>query len=340
MSRTTLRQKKRRTLRKKRAMSLVRPLTVKEEIEKASPGHAKCSPLMEGAPSCLDNETIQSMVAAWNAVHPSDPVTGAPVEFLKQRMTQCRNQDERCLPTQLLSFDQSRRVLKKNFAPSSPTTWLKNKNEWLTSEEIIDHLKQFEVAYPAFKFMGPSPSDFFYKERADDRCAWPELCEFDLAAYLKKGKTKFGVSFNVDTHESDGSHWVSMFVNAAAPVVGIYYFDSAGDPIIKNIAVFRDMVIKQAKKLGMASHFMQNSPVAHQKGSSECGMYSLFFLTTMLEYDKLYEAQNKEQLVFDQLQHFMKGGGESFFETTFKNPHNLFSDSLMEKLRNVYFNRP
>lgn len=171
-------------------------------------------------------------------------------------------------------------------------------------------------------------------------CVWPELCQFDLGEYLKKGKTKFGISFNVDSHESDGSHWVSLFVNASSPVVGIYYFDSAGDPIIKNIAVFRDMVMEQAKKLGRASHFLQNSPVVHQKGDTECGMYSLFFLTTMLEYDKQYEAENKEQLVFAQLNNLLKGGGESFFETTFKNPKTRFSDSLMEKLRGVYFNRP
>ena len=296
---------------------------------------------MKGAASCFDNASIQAMVKAWNAIHPTDPVVGAPVEFLKGRMTQCRNQDERCLPTQLLSSDESSRILKNNFAPSSPRTWLENKNEWLTSDEIIDHLQQYEIAYPAFKFLGPSPSDFFHKDQQKAPCVWPELCNFNLGEYLKKGKTKFGISFNIDPHESDGSHWVSLFVNASTPIVGIYYFDSAGEPIIKNIAVFRDMVIEQSKKMGRASHFVQNSPVAHQKGDTECGMYSLFFLTTMLEYDKQYEAENREQLVFTQLKGFMQGGhGASFFETTFKNNDNIFPDHHMEQLRKIYFNRP
>jgi len=254
-------------------------------------------------------------------------------------MTQCRNQDVRCLSTQLLSSDENKRVLKRNFAPTSPRTWLQNKNEWLTSDEIIHHLKQYEIVYPSFKFLGPSPSDFFYKDKMNDPCVWPELCQFNLADYLKKGKTKFGISFNIDGHESDGSHWVSLFVNATTPVVGIYYFDSAGDPIIKNIAMFRDMVKEQAAKMGRSVYFSQNHPVVHQKGDTECGMYSLFFLTTMLEYDKQYETENKEQLLFAQLNQGIKGGGVNFFERTFKNKANLFRDGLMENLRGVYFNR-
>ena len=306
---------------------------------------ARCSPLYRNRPTCYDPKAIQSLVSAWNLLHPNDPAPATkPLAFLQKRMTQCRNQDERCLSAKLLSSEESNKLLKKNFAPKHPKKWLRNKNEWLTSDEIIDMLKQYEVAYPAFKFIGPSPSDFFFMEPGELECAWPELCSFDLESYLKKGKTKFGISFNTDLHHEPGSHWVSMFINATTPVIGVYYFDSAGDTIHENIAVFRDKVIEQARKLGRVVNFEENGPVAHQKGGTECGMYSLFFITTMLEYDKQYEADNAEQRVFAQLNQLVKpktkGGGHSFFARTFKNRENTFSDKHMESLRHVFFNEP
>ena len=61
----------------------------------------------------------------------------------------------------------------------------------------------------------------------------------------------------------------------------IYYFDSTGDPIHKNINKF----VKTVQKKDPRYKFKQNSPKEHQFGNTECGMYSLFFIITMIQYN-------------------------------------------------------
>jgi Ulp1 protease family, C-terminal catalytic domain len=236
-------------------------------------------------------------------------------------MAQCDEKDERCFSANLLSPEEHRKAMKMDFAPNRPKEWDKNPTTWLTSDEIIDFCKQFEFLYP-MKFLGPSPSDYFYKVKSSDSCYWPELCRFNLGDFLKKGTTLFCVSFNVDKHNSDGSHWVSVFVNAGNPTVEIFYFDSAGDGILPDIKKFTDMVAKQARDLKKKVHYDDNETFDHQKGDTECGMYSLFFFATMLEHSMQYTDRSLS----------------TFFEGTFKNRNGMIEDARMEAYRHTYFN--
>ena len=76
-----------------------------------------------------------------------------------------------------------------SFAPESPPEWKKNPNEWLSSIDIIDVMKQYEKAYKCFDFIGPSPIDFDTRKLYGE-CVWNELCNFNIADQLKNGKTK------------------------------------------------------------------------------------------------------------------------------------------------------
>ena len=51
-------------------------------------------------------------------------------------------------------------------------------------------------------------------------------CKFDLKDYLKEGKNKIGIVFNMDPHYKSGSHWISLFINVKKKV--IFFFDSVG----------------------------------------------------------------------------------------------------------------
>jgi hypothetical protein len=64
-----------------------------------------------------------------------------------------------------------------------------------------------------------------------------------------------------------------------------FYMDSAGNPIPAEIDAFLKRVVQQGLELKptpMRIHFYENCPLEHQMGSSECGMYALYFLITML----------------------------------------------------------
>ena len=51
------------------------------------------------------------------------------------------------------------------FAPPSPVEWKHDPNTWLTSIDINKIMKQYEIAYPSFIFIGPSPINFDRKQK-------------------------------------------------------------------------------------------------------------------------------------------------------------------------------
>lgn len=194
------------------------------------------------------------------------------------------------------------------FAPEAPSEWEKNPNEWLSTEEIEKVMKQYEKAYSCFKFMGPTPIDF--DKRLGNQCVWNDICHFSLLQMLKEGKNKIGMIFNTDPHNKPGQHWISLFINIKRGQ--IFFFDSVGDKAPKEIKILVERIIEQGKKLNPPRNFVydENHPVSHQKGDTECGIYSLFFIVHMLE-DKI---------------------------TSYYLKHHILKDKYMEKFRKIYFN--
>jgi len=169
------------------------------------------------------------------------------------------------------------------FAPKSPASWKKNKNEWLSSVDIENVMKQYEKAFSNFTFLGPSPIDFDLKQMYGE-CVWEELCTFDLKQYISNGKTKIGIIFNTDPHYKDGSHWIAMFVDVKKKY--IFYFDSNGDAPPKEIIVLSERIKKQGKLLGINMEVTGNYPKERQQGNTECGMYTLYFISELVKDNK------------------------------------------------------
>ena len=144
-------------------------------------------------------------------------------------------------------------------------------------------MKQYENEYKNFYFIGPSPIDFDTKinENNNTTCVLDDLCAFNLKSYINKGKEKIGIIFNTDPHDEGGSHWISLFVNV--PERYVYFFNSTGETIPDEIDVLVKRIIEQSKALGKELKFSQNAPKQHQKGGSECGMYSLYFIINVLK---------------------------------------------------------
>ena len=103
-----------------------------------------------------------------------------------------------------------------------------------------------------------------------------------LKDYVDQQITKIGVIFNLDKHDESGSHWTSMFVDLEEGI--IFYFDSNGTSIPNEINKLVSRITEQGKKLPtpILFKYQDNYPLEHQKGNNECGMYSLYFIITML----------------------------------------------------------
>ena len=260
--------------------------------------------------TCYTDKDLYKLRDLWNARHPDVQImTNDPKEIHKTLTKYMSNvcSKESCWLKQNFLDNKTIQELTESFAPESPREWKTNPNEWVSSVDIMKVMKQYEKAYKCFDFIGPSPIDFDTKMLYGE-CVWEELCNFSLSEQIKKGKTKIGIIFNTDPHNKPGQHWISMFINIKRKK--IFFFDSVGDKAPKQIMVLINRIIKQGKKINMNIKFDQNHPVEHQYGDTECGVYSLFFISHMLE-DKFTE-------------HYIKT--------------HILKDDYMQKFRKVYFN--
>ena len=262
--------------------------------------------------SCYTNKTLLRLRDLWNARHPDAKInTNSPKDIHKQisEMLGGVCNKESCWIKQRAEFGKIESDGADSFAPESPEEWKKNPNEWLSSIEIMNVMKQYEKAYKCFDFIGPSPIDFDTKKLYGE-CVWDELCNFSVENQLKNGKTKIGIIFNTDPHDKPGQHWISMFVNIKNN--SIFFFDSVGDKAPQEIMKLVERIKEQGLKLNPKKVFKfdSNEGVEHQYGNTECGVYSLYFIVHMLE-DKTTD-------------HYLKT--------------HVLKDEYMNKFRHIYFN--
>ena len=273
----------------------------------------QCSPnpdKKENDFTCYTKEDLYKLQKLWNLRHPDDPIEGqniADIWSKLQKKLENVCDKESCWLKQSFVKKQDREDMMESFAPVAPVSWKKKPNEWLSSTEIIDVMRQYEKAYRCFVFLGPSPIDYDTRKLYGE-CIWQELCDFNLKEQIENGKKKIGIIFNLDPHYKPGSHWVSLFINVKKKQ--IYYFDSAGESVPANIKKFADEVTKQGKSLGINFKFDQNHPVEHQYGNTECGIYAIYFIVHMLE-DKINS-------------YYLK--------------NHILKDKYIEKFRKIYFN--
>ena len=186
------------------------------------------------------------------------------------------------LKQQFIKDKLSTKVLEQIFAPAVPLTWTKNPNEWLNSLDILKVMKQYEVAYPEFDFIGPTPIDWNH-HKVNGKCVWEELCKFELKKQIAEGKTKIGIIFNLDKHTKGGSHWVALYI--CVKHRKIIYWDSIGKKTPSYIKKFIAKVKKQGKTLNLSFSVTENK-IPHQRNTTECGVYCLHFIIELLKLDK------------------------------------------------------
>lgn len=260
--------------------------------------------------TCYKSNSLIKLRDLWNGRHPDLLIESNDDreiwKSLKNYMSDvCKT--EKCWLKQNFASNKLTDELKNyTFVPDTPNKWKENKNEWLNSLDIERVMKQYEKKHNNFDFLGPSPIDF-NKKLSDDTCVWEDLCNFDLKENLLKNKTKIGIIFNTDPHYLGGSHWISMFIDINKKF--ILFFDSTGDDVPKEIKQFIKKIKKQGNDIGKKFKVYINKK-KHQRGNSECGMYSLHTIIGLLD--------NEHDVNF------------------FLNYD--IPDKNMEKLRQIYFN--
>jgi hypothetical protein len=281
--------------------------------------------------TCFSDAALVKLKNTWNARHPAvnERITSNDSKEiwmqLKKNMSSTCNQEMCWLKQEIFKNMNDKELLNFTFSPTAPKSWSKNPNEWLSSLEITSVMKQYEKEYPEFDFIGPSPIDFMKKE-VDGRCVWQELCEFNVGKLLKQKKQKIGIIFNTDPHDKSGSHWISLFINFDVKAPFIFFFDSNGSDAPKEVQAFITDIIKpqmlaqpelanakivEETNAKTASH----GAVQHQHGNTECGMYSLYLIISLLTGQEHHKTFND-----------------------FKNANMIITDKNMEALRHKLYN--
>ena len=250
-----------------------------------------CSPIVAGktvsTETCMTGDILQKIKSEYNHTHRENPIKEqqpkAILRELRKRLNQCSQED--CWLRQIKDESLRKKLDKYIFAPKHPKEWKYNPNEWLSNYDIFNVLTQWEDAYPEFEFIGPTFIDFDAprtENQQNSECVERELCKFSLKDQIKKGFKKIAIVFNLDKHTQSGSHWVSLWIDIKDGY--IFYFDSAGAKIPVEIMRLVSRIRSQGKSLKkpIQFRFYENHPMEHQYGNTECGMYSLFFIITML----------------------------------------------------------
>jgi len=251
-----------------------------------------CSPAVKGKTvsekSCLTLKILVDIKNKYNENHPNNRIISKdPREIwteLHNRLSTegCKRED--CWLKELDNKTLQKQIKEHIFAPTMPPEWASKPNDWLSNYDIFNVLSQYEETYPNFKLMGPTTMDFdTILPEKNNKCVEEEICRFQLKSDMKEGFRKFACVVNLDKHWQSGSHWVTLYIDIDHRI--IFYFDSAGTYRTPSEIV---KLVKRIKKQGMELsppiHFKYytNGNLHHQTGDTECGMYSIFFVITML----------------------------------------------------------
>lgn len=210
--------------------------------------------------------------------------------------------EEHCWIEQDFLSGNKRRVLDESFRPKTPKAWYKNRRTWLNTYDILNVMKQYELLYKDFWFLGVFPIDFtsYYPSGS---CIGEAACTLQIDDVMSRKKKRFAMVLNLDDHTQSGSHWVSVYCNLdpKKPNFGIYYYDSVAYPPPKEVRAFFKRIHDQVKthfQESIAKRFeVKHNTIQKQFKNTECGMFSIVFLTQMLkniEFDYVCAHMRKD----------------------------------------------
>ena len=244
--------------------------------------HNRSNKVVRG--SCLPEDVLHILKVNYNENNPYNQIISEKPRTiwkeLKRRLKTCTTED--CWLNIINDQNYVEKLNQYLYVPRplQPSKWKTKKNYWLSNHDIDSVLSEYEKSYSMFRAITTASIDF------DDLCYVEDLCRLknkeQVQEYLNAGKTKIGVVFNLDKFRDDGSHWVSLFIDLQEGFV--FFFDSLGDKIPKEIKRLVDRLKQHCMELDTPIELKEynNYKVEHQKENSECGMYSLFFIVTLL----------------------------------------------------------
>lgn len=164
-------------------------------------------------------------------------------------------------------------VLKENFKPFGPRLT----KEWLSNFDIDDVLSQIQKKYADKHFLHiPFQMRDFEKTNSD-------LARLDWQAEYNKGFRTFGTVMNTDYSTGKGIHWFAIFGDFldSSDIFTIEYFNSSGELPLPEVTAWMKKC-KHSLNFNKPVQDVIATRIINQQSSSECGLYSLYYIISRL----------------------------------------------------------
>lgn len=243
-----------------------------------------CSPKAEkNHGSCISLNILREIVRGWNQSHETRPIklTLTKKELLSELRKATNMKD---YEFSKLGFLQktTQAMIEHAFRPPQPHKW-QNLDEWLRTDDINAVMSQYERRYPTFHFLGVFPIDFDAKDRKTGRCIEDRVCRLNLT---KTKFTRMGMVLNLDKHSQKGSHWVALYLglDPKRHNYGAFFYNSVASPPPPEVErLTRRLASQMAEINPMKQFIITHNTVRKQFKNSQCGVFSMYFLTKMIE---------------------------------------------------------
>ena len=318
----------------------------------------QCAPsrnnTIKATSTCMTLEELLVIAKEYNLLHKTnqidvhnEPSVGKIHQALKTRLNCKSDQADVCIIEKSKSFTKDKIKEAKILKPVKPKSWNENDHEWLSNLDIDKVLKQYELAYPGFKFVGAVPLDAartpppkrntgnasaITKKPAPRKmvsntglCTEQELCvimdEFRIN-HRPVSFNRFAIVYNLDYSHQPGSHWVSLFCDfrKGSKKYGAYYFNSTGytrrdkERGLKPIPIEIEKFVNKIKPQD-PDFKLEYNELVYQVGGSECGMFSLVFVILCLMYPNETYKETRARIVKSKQDEWV----HSFRNTLFRN---------------------
>lgn len=263
----------------------------------------KCAPHLEFENgSCIPLELLIDMAISYNKYNENDKDKSTQIKLdskldaiypdeykkyllfeLKKRFDGDQKDWINSKYLELLSDENRDYLENKVFRPDGP----QGKFDWLSTIDINQVLYQYEEKYDDFKFLGAVPIDFIELD-------YLPFKKLNIKSLENNGAKRIGVIFNTDKSTGKGQHWISLFCDLNKGQ--IYFSDSVGTRPPKEVNEFMKILEKyltDVKKLNDVD--VRYNKTQHQKGNSECGVYSINFILRLLK-GKTFEHITRKRL--------------------------------------------
>lgn len=249
-----------------------------------------CAPhIKKTKKTCYTDRLLRKLAESHNQLHPDDPISTRQSssrihnQIMNRYRSECGSNEACWLKLEFGRKIRDDELHKYTFIPEKPAEWTRNPRTWLDTMNITNQMVLWEKKYPDFKYLGTVPVD----------CPSGILCELsrvNLQNLHGSGYNKAGVVFNLDYHTGSGTHWVPLYIDIDGG--NIEYADSYGKIPHRLIYQFMTRMADQIESMGKTPNLIYNER-QHQRGGSECGMYSQYYIIKRLEGKIPHELSSK-----------------------------------------------